>query len=116
MVLNHMTTLSFFVRNQNWTVRRSSVLTPCLVSGHALQVKDLSGYKLSGLAGCLLLCFLSGMPATNGIYLGICDMDYDRNDGNSNANTPGLIVDNVGCHEELRIRLLIRYFGTLDHA
>jgi hypothetical protein len=56
------------------------------------------------------------MLATNRLSLGICAMDYRNDDPNPNANTPGLIVDNVSRHEELRIRLLIRSFGALDHA
>jgi hypothetical protein len=88
----------------------------CLVSGHAVQVKDMSGYEQSGFAECWLLCFLGGVPVANGISLGICAMDYLGEVPNPNANTPGLIVDNVSRHEELRICLPICPFDSLGHA
>ena len=42
--------------------------------------------------GC---AFLGGNAVTNGVSLGICAMDYRNDDPNPNANTRGLIVDNV---------------------
>ena len=42
--------------------------TRCLDSGHALQVKDMSGQEPNGLAECTLLCHLDGMPGTNLIF------------------------------------------------
>jgi hypothetical protein len=43
------------------------------------------------------------MPVTDGILLGICAMDYLGNVRNPDANTPGLIVDDVSHHEQMRI-------------
>ena len=58
--------------------------------------------------GC---AFLGGNAVTNGVSLGICAMDYRSDDPNPNANTRGLIVDNVSRCEESHIRLLIRSSG-----
>jgi hypothetical protein len=41
---------------QSNRLQRCSVLTRCLVSGHALQVEDWSEYKPNGLIECSLLC------------------------------------------------------------
>jgi len=63
-------------------------------SGHALQVKDMSGQEPNGLAECSLLCPPDGMLVTNIISLGICAMDY-HGVPYSNSDTPGLISDNI---------------------
>lgn len=48
------------------------------------------------------------MPVTNSILLGICAVDY-LGDPYLNANTPGLIVDDVSRLERQRVLLLIRF-------
>jgi hypothetical protein len=115
-MLDLTTPFSFIVRI---TLGLSDVhrllLTHCLVSGHALQAKDMSGYEPNGLAECSLLCLLGGIPVTNGISLGICAMDYRADDPYPRSNTPGLIADNVGRREEPSICLPIRSFA-LGHA
>ena len=78
--------------------RRFSSLTPRLVSGHAVQIKDLDGDEDDGLDECLfLLCLFSGIPVMNGISLGICAVDYHANYPSPNPDTPGIIVDDVSC-------------------
>jgi hypothetical protein len=70
-----------------------------LVSGHGVQIKDMDGDESDGLDECSLLCLLSGMPVINGIFPGICAMDYIGDDPYPNSNTPGLIVDDVSRRE-----------------
>jgi len=68
-------------------------------SGHGMQIKDRNGDESDGLDEC------------------ICDMDYRGDDPCPNANTPGLIVDDVSLHGRQHIcLLLIRSLDALDHA
>ena len=76
----------------------------------------MSGYDTNGLAECSLLCLVGGMPVTNGISVGICAMDYRGDDPYPLSNTPGLVADNVSCHEEPNIRTPICSFDSLGHA
>jgi len=89
-------------------------LTHCLVSGHALQVKDMSGQESNGLAECLL-CPLDGMPVTNLISLGICAKDYHGNPY-LESDTPGLISDIVSLRGVSFICVPIRSFDSSDYA
>jgi hypothetical protein len=91
------------------------ILTHRLVSGHALQVKDMSGQESNGLAECSLLRPPDGMPVTNLISLGICAIDY-HGDPYLNSHTPGLITDNVSHCKVLFICLPIYSFDSSDHA
>ena len=112
----NLTTPSFStVRDSTKLEFESFILTHCLVSGHALQVKDMSGQESNGLAECSLLCPLDRMPVTNIISLGICAMDY-HGVPYSDSYTPGLISDDVSRHKASFICLLIRSFDTLDYA
>jgi hypothetical protein len=70
-----------------------------LVSGHGIQIKDLDADESDGLDECPLLCLLGGMPVINGIFSGICAMDYTGDDPYPNSDTPGLIVDDVSRRE-----------------
>jgi hypothetical protein len=70
-----------------------------LVSGHGIQIKDLDADESDGLDECSFLCLLGGMPVINGIFLGICAMDYTGDDPYPNLDTPGLIVDDVSRRE-----------------
>jgi hypothetical protein len=78
------------------------MLVHCIVSGHGVQIKDTNGDEGDGLDECSLMCLLGGTPVTDGILLGICAMDYLGILPNLNANTPGLIVDDVSHNEQLR--------------
>ena len=78
--------------------RQFSSLTPRLVSGHAVQIKDLDGDEDDGLDECpFLLCLFSEIPVINEISLGICAVDYRANNPSPNPDTPGIIVDDVSC-------------------
>ena len=66
-----------------------------LVSGHGIQIKDMNGDESDGLDECSLLCLLGEMPVIDGIFPGICAMDYIGDDPYPNTNTRGLIVDDV---------------------
>ena len=77
-------------------------LTHLVVSGHGVQIDDLDGDEPDGKDECPSTCILSGMPVTNRMLLGICAVDYLGNPY-LNANTPGLIVDDVSCLEQQRI-------------
>lgn len=70
-----------------------------LVSGHGVQIKDTNGDESDGLDECSLLYLLGRMPVTNGVFPGICAMDYIDDDPYPNSDTPGLIVDDVSRHE-----------------
>ena len=72
-----------------------------LVSGHGVQIKDVDGDESDGLDECPLLYFLGGMPVVNGIFPGICAMDYTGDEPYPNSDTPGLIVDDVSHHKHL---------------
>jgi hypothetical protein len=56
------------------------------------------------------------MSVTNGISVGICAMDYRGDDPYPLSNTPGLVADNVSCHEEPNIRMPICSFDFLGNA
>jgi hypothetical protein len=62
-----------------------------------------------------LLFSFGAAPVVNGILLGICAVDYLDNVEYADANTPGLIADNVSRREEPRICLPICSFD-LAHA
>ena len=55
----------------------------------------MNGDESDGLDECPLLFFLCGMPVVNGIFPGICAMDYTGDNPYPNSDTPGLIVDDV---------------------
>jgi hypothetical protein len=117
-MLNLMTPSFSTVRDSTLAIRcalRMPILIHCLVSGHALQVKDMSGQESNGLAECSLLYLLDGMPVANLISLGICAMDY-HGDPYLNSYTPGLISDNVSPRKVWFIRLPIRSFDSPDYA
>ena len=74
-------------------------MTHFVVSGHGVQIDDLDGDEPDGLDECSLPRVLSGVPVTNRTLLGICAMDYLGNPY-QNADTPGLIVDDVSRFEQ----------------
>ena len=90
-------------------------MTHCLDSGHALQVKDMSGQEPNGLAECSFLCLLDRMLVTNLTSLGICAMDY-HGDPSLNSDTPGLISDRVSRRKVSFICLPIRSCDSSDYA
>lgn len=92
-------------------------MTHFVVSGHGVQIDDLNGDEPDGLDECSLPCILSLMPVTNRILLGICAVDYLGNPY-LNADTPGLIVDDVGRLEQQRVccrSILYSFFPQIMH-
>ncbi len=90
-------------------------LTHYVVSGHGVQIDDMDGDELDGLDECSLPRILSGMAVANTTSLGICGEDYLGNPYR-NADTPGLIVDDVSRYEQRRACLPIYFFDSSDHA
>ena len=93
-------------------------LTPRLVSGHAVQIKDLDGDEDDGLDECLFLLFLfGGIPVMSRILLGICAVDYSGDNRSPNPDTPGIIVDDVSYSEPYHVSLYQSVpWIFLDHA
>lgn len=56
-----------------------------------------------------------GLPVTNVLLLGICALDFLGNDPDPNANTPGLIVDEVSYLEQ-QFCLPANSFDFKDHT
>ena len=87
-----------------------------LVSGHGIQIKDMDGDESDGLDECLLLCLFGEIPVINGIFSGICAMDYTGDDPYLNPSTPGLIVDDVSRREHPIFVCQSVCLSSLDHA
>ncbi|KAH9959641.1 caspase domain-containing protein [Russula dissimulans] len=69
----------------------------CFYSGHALQMEDVTGNEPDGRSRCSSLHLLSKMLVTNWIPPAMCAIDYVGGEQwqDLNANTPGLIMDDV---------------------